>query len=302
MLGKRLSETSLIIGAPAKVNLFLQVLGKRPDGYHDINSLMIAVSLFDRLTVTRTTRPGVTLALHPNSTVTEPIPLDEHNLIARAYFTLGKRRSLQGGIEVIIDKQIPVAAGLAGGSSDAAATLRALNVLFGLALTERELAEIGLEIGSDIPFFFSGGCAIVGGRGEKISATEIPDDFWLVLVTPRLGISTAASYAALRMTLTNPKPVFTLPRCRAVEDLFDALLLTGNDFEEIHLESFPELGRIKDGLLQNGAQVARLSGSGPTVFGLYGALPTSEESGSWNRGDWHVNTVRPVALPIADFL
>jgi 4-diphosphocytidyl-2-C-methyl-D-erythritol kinase len=302
MFGRRLSDTSLIIGAPAKVNLFLQVLARRPDGYHDINSLMIAVSLFDRLTVTRTPTPGVTLEVSANSRVTEPIPLDEHNLIAKAYRALTRHRALDGGIHVTIDKQIPVAAGLAGGSSDAAATLTALNVLWGLNLSAKELAEIGLEVGSDIPFFFSGGAAMVSGRGEQIVSVEIPDDFWLVLVTPRLSISTAASYAELRMTLTNSKQVFTLPRCPAVENLFEALLLSGNDFEEIHLKSFPELGRIKDGLLQNGARVARLSGSGPTVFGLYSALSTTEESGSWNRGDWHVSTVRPVALPIADFL
>ena len=302
MFGKRLSETSLVVGAPAKVNLFLQVLSKRPDNYHDINSLMIAVSLFDRLTLTRTPQPGITLELSPNSRIPEPIPLDEHNLIAKAYQAMAKHKKLDGGLHVVIDKQIPVAAGLAGGSSDAAATLSAINLLFDLNLDRSALAEIGLEIGSDLPFFFSSGTAIVQGRGEQIEPTTIPDDFWLVLVTPRVSISTAASYAALRMTLTNSKQVFTLPRCRAVEELFKALLLTGNDFEEIHLKSFPELGRIKDGLLQNGAQVARLSGSGPTMVGLYGALPTTEESGSMNRGDWHVSTVRPVALPIADFL
>lgn len=302
MFGKRLSETSLVVGAPAKVNLFLQVLGRRSDGYHDINSLMVTVSLFDRLTVSRTPTRGVTLELSERSRIAEPLPLDDGNLIARAYHALARHRSLDGGIRVLLDKQIPIAAGLAGGSSDAAATLAAVNELFKLGLATSELAAIGLEVGSDIPFFFSSGTAIVQGRGDRIRAAKIPDDFWLVLVTPRLAVSTAASYAALRMTLTNPKQVFTLPRCQAVDDLFRTLSLTGNDFEEIHLKSFPELGRIKDGLLQNGAQVARLSGSGPTMFGLYGALPTTEESGSMNRGDWQVSTVRPVALPIADFL
>lgn len=301
MLGRRISDTTLIAGAPAKVNLYLQVLGRRDDGYHDINSLMITVSLFDRLTVTRTERSGVTIEIAPESRISAPIPCDSSNLIAKAYQALVERHPVSGGLAVTLEKNIPVAAGLAGGSSDAATTLAAVNELFALELDDAALAEIGLAVGSDIPFFFGGGRALVMGRGEVVIGMDVPDDFWLVLVTPRLAISTAESYAALGKTLTNPKRVFTLPRCRTVAELVESLRLTGNDFEEVHLKSYPELGRIKDGLLQSGAHLARLSGSGPTVFGLFSALPMTEENGLFDRGDWHVSTVRPVALPIREF-
>lgn len=301
MLGSRISEDALIIGAPAKVNLYLQVLGRRADRYHDINSLMMTVTLFDRLTVTRAESPGVTIEQAASGRVSEPVPVDGTNLVAKAYQALAARHPVSGGISVRLEKNIPVAAGLAGGSSDAAATLKAVNELYQLALGNEELAAIGLEIGSDVPFFFTGGQAVAEGRGEQLRATRVPDDFWLVLVTPKLAISTAEAYAALGKTLTNPKRVFTLPRCRTVAELVESLRLTGNDFEEVHLRSFPDLGRIKDGLLQSGAHLARLSGSGPTVFGLFSALPMTEENGLLDRGDWHVSTVRPVALPIREF-
>jgi len=301
MLGKRLTDDTVILGAPAKVNLFLQVLGKRDDGYHDINSLMVTVSLFDRLTVTKTATPGVTIERAAGSRIRAAFPLDETNLIARAYRALANQYRIAGGISVSVEKNIPIAAGLAGGSSDAAATLKAINELYDLNLDGPAMAEVGLSIGSDLPFFFGTGCAVVGGRGETVTSVALPDDYWLVLVTPQVPIATGASYAALGKTLTNPKRVFTLRRCQTVAELVESIRLTGNDFEKVHLKSFPELGRIQDGLLQSGAHLARLSGSGPTIFGLFSALPMTEENGLFDRGDWHVSTVRPVALPIREF-
>ncbi|MBU0984586.1 MAG: 4-(cytidine 5'-diphospho)-2-C-methyl-D-erythritol kinase, partial [candidate division Zixibacteria bacterium] len=212
---KRISTGSVVIGAPAKVNLFLEVLSRREDGYHDINSLFQAVSLFDRLRIRRLpAESGVRLSLDgPDS-----VPTDERNLVCRAYNLMRDRFDLQDGLEVDLEKNIPVAAGLAGGSADAAATILACSVLFDLQLEYTDMALLGQEIGSDVPFFFSRGQALVTGRGEQITATNFPTDYWLVLVTPNLHISTAESYARLRTGLTKSRVPFTLEGCRTSEE------------------------------------------------------------------------------------
>jgi 4-diphosphocytidyl-2C-methyl-D-erythritol kinase len=140
----------------------------------------------------------------------------------------------------------------------------------------------------------------VTGRGENVTESSYPQDYWLLLVTPRLSVSTGAAYAGLRMELTNPKNPFILPQCGAVTELIDALKLSTNDFEEVHLLSYPELNKIKDGLLHIGALLARMSGSGPTFFGLFDSQPNIETTLFSEGGDWHVSTVRPITLPIAD--
>jgi 4-diphosphocytidyl-2-C-methyl-D-erythritol kinase len=160
------------------------------------------------------------------------------------------------------------------------------------------MAGIGLSVGSDVPFFFSGGQAIVTGRGEILRPTAFPSDYWVVLVTPPITISTGQAYAALqRSGLTNPKGAFMLGNCKTVNELFDSLTRVGNDFEDVHLKSFPELARIKDELLRCGAVLARMSGSGPTMVGLFAVAPPTELDNVVAGRDWCVHTVRPVALP-----
>ena len=284
---------TLRLHTPAKVNLFLEVLAKRPDGFHDINSAFQAVSLYDFMEFNLTSEPGIMISVLNNTDLT----VGDDNLVARAYHLMKERFELAGGFSVALEKNIPIAAGLAGGSSDAAATILAINILYNLGLDYAEMAAISQDIGSDLPFFFSGGQAIVTGRGEKVKEAALPTDYWLVLVSPNFPISTADSYAALKRDLTYSKNPFNLPRCQTVEELLDALNGAGNDFEEVHFRSFSQLERIRDELFKCGALRARMSGSGPTMFGIFGAAPKLEQRDLQNRGDWQLYTVQPIALP-----
>ena len=286
----------LTIKAPAKVNLFLKVLGKRPDGYHDIYSWFQAVDLFDILTLNRIEDPSFSLHI----TGTDDLKADDSNLVIKAARLMFGRFDLAGGLEITLHKNIPVSAGLAGGSSDAAATMEGINRLFGLGLGGRQLARIGLKLGSDIPFFFSGGQAEVTGRGEKIKKIYLPLNYCLILITPDILISTAESYAGLKMGLTSPGNVIKLFRCKDFKELVGRSLESGNDFERAHFRSFPELPEIRDALENIGAAVTRMSGSGPTMFGMFEYIPEGDDLHRITRGNWRMNAVRPITLPAWD--
>jgi 4-diphosphocytidyl-2-C-methyl-D-erythritol kinase len=295
MFLKRLASDTVAVGAPAKVNLDLRVLGRRPDGYHEIDSLFQAVSLFDRLVITRTDRrDGVDISL------TRPagVPIDESNLIARAFRLMQQEFSLSGGLTVELEKNIPVAAGLGGGSSDGAATILACSVLFDLTLKSRKMAELSARIGSDLPFFFSSGQAHVTGRGEVVEDLELPTDYWMVLVTPPTAVSTAEAYAALSLPLTKPAESRTFQGWRVPKDFVKWLSDTGNDFETCPLEVIGRLQQVKNDLAGAGALLTRMSGSGPTVFGIYGNAPDIEGDRVLDRSDWAVFVVRPIRLPV----
>jgi 4-diphosphocytidyl-2-C-methyl-D-erythritol kinase len=293
MFVKRLDDQTLIIGAPAKVNLFLQVLSRRPDGFHDINSLFQAVSLFDRIRFTLTENDGIELTLEKQC----DLPTGSDNLIAAAWSMMQKEFNLSGGLKVGLEKNIPIGAGLGGGSSDGAATILACNILFQLGLSADTMMALGARIGSDVPFFFSGGQALVSGRGEILRELQAPIDYWIVLVTPNFQISTANSYAALSLTLTEKEQKFNLGRHRTADELVESLRVADNDFEANHLISYPEIRQIRDELLKSGARLARLSGSGPTVFGIYREAPGSELDSLSREQDWQLNVVRPITLP-----
>ena len=291
MFVRHRESNQVVIDAPAKVNLFLEVLNKRPDGYHDINSLLQAVSLFDRLRFTPVPEPGIAIRLEMGI----DLPVGNDNLVAKAYRLMEDRFGLKRGLVVGLEKRIPVSAGLGGGSSDGAATILACNLLFDLELRNSQMALLASALGSDVPFFFSSGQALVSGRGETMKETGFPTDYRIILVTPDIPLSTAAGYAALKRGLTKSKSPFKLSACRTVEALVGLLRLAGNDFEEVHLRSFPELGRIKDELLKRGALLARMTGSGPTMFGIFRQAPPTEADKMFRRGGWHVHTVEPIA-------
>lgn len=292
MFVRESTANSVTVDTPAKVNLFLQVLRRRPDGYHDINSLFQAVTLFDTLKFSVTASDGVTIRLQPGI----ELPVDKSNLITRAYHLIRERFGLSRGLQVVLRKMIPVSAGLGGGSADAAAVILACNLLFDLGLSCREMARLGSNIGSDIPFFFAGGQALVSGRGEVIRESTFPTDYRMILVTPELAIATTDSYSALKRGLTTSKPPFSLPRCRTFDDLIASLRLVGNDFEEVQFRSHPVLGEIRDELLRCGALLTRMSGSGSTVFGIFGSETRIVEDRILGREDWRVYRVKPVSL------
>jgi len=292
MLIQESSENHLVLNTPAKVNLFLEVLNRREDGYHNINSLFVAVSLFDTLEFGRTDSQGISLKIMGGEALSERAD----NLISKSWDLMHKSFGMPGGLSVTLTKRIPVAAGLAGGSSDASATIFGCNQLFNLELSRTEMAVLSSEIGSDCPFFFSNGRSIVGGRGEIIEDATIPTDFWLVLVKPSLSVSTGSAYSQLGRGLTNHKPPFKLPSCSTVEDLANALALTGNDFEPVQFSAHDELISIRDRLIEYGALLVRMSGSGPTIFGLFREEPDEQKFEDFIRGNWQLYTVRPISL------
>jgi len=264
---------SITLKAPAKINLYLAVIGKRADGYHDIESLMQKIDLADQIQLSigssgiRMTCPGIDL------------PTDEGNLAYRAAVSflqaIGHRGCMPAirGIDIVLEKKIPVAAGLGGGSSDAAAVLRGLNVLLGAELSTAELLELAKQLGADVPFFIHAWpAAWATGIGEKLSPATPLVNYHIVLVNPGIPVSTGWVYK--NFALTSAGNPFILARGRESEvsrshrrsTVPDVLY---NDLETVTIPHFPEIGLIKNELQQDGADGVLMSGSGPTVFGLF---------------------------------
>jgi 4-diphosphocytidyl-2-C-methyl-D-erythritol kinase len=256
------NHNSVKLRSNAKVNLYLEVLGKRPDGYHDIETVFHSISLSDTLTITRV-ESGFTL-----STESSGVPRDGTNLaLVAARRLLGEGG---GGVHIHLEKRIPVSAGLGGGSADAAASLVGVNRLFDLGLSEADLLRAAAEVGSDVPFMLKGGCALGQGRGEILTPSECLAPLSVVVAVPPIEVSTRWAYESLRTGLTSSagrgKIVLDALRARAVES-FNSLLY--NRFEELVLLRHPLVRKIKEGLMRAGAAGALMSGSGPAVFGIF---------------------------------
>lgn len=246
--------------SPAKVNLILRVLGRRPDGYHDIKSLMQKISLHDELHFA----PGDSgILLRCSGT---SLPEDENNIVHRAAAALLSRLPQSAGVEITIKKKIPVAAGLGGGSSNAAATLCALNELFSLKLTREKLMNIGRTLGADVPFFIFADAAWAFGIGERLYPAEHLPKMWFVLANPGFEVSTKMVYQKLNLALTKEKRKDSIRKFNTVLELAEALQ---NDLERVTLNLHPELREVKDLFVKLGALGSLMSGSGPTLFGLF---------------------------------
>lgn len=249
--------------APAKINLTLDVLHKRPDSYHEVEMIMTTVDLADRIGL----RPIKSQSIVIKSSH-RFVPNDRKNLAYQAADLLRRRFRIQQGVEITLDKNIPIAAGLAGGSSDAAAALRGLNRLWGLGLSLDELAELGAEIGSDVSFCVYGGTAIATGRGEQIRHLTPPPNCWVVLAKPSIGVSTGNIYGRLNLdTIEHPK---TADMLAALEhgDYEKMCKSLGNVLETVTMNLHPEVAVLKEQMARFGADAVLMSGSGPTVFGL----------------------------------
>lgn len=252
------------VKAPAKINLTLDVLAKRPDGYHEVEMVMTTVDLADRVDLTLREDGQITLDCSASF-----VPDDIRNHAYKAAVLLKERYQVSQGVHLYIDKQIPVAAGLAGGSSDAAATLRGLNQLWGLQLSQDQLAELGAEIGSDVPFCVYGGTALAKGRGEQIVHLGTPAACWVILAKPPVGVSTADVYGQLRVDEIVSHPP-TGQMLKAIEEQNFSLMCQslGNVLENVTLDMQPQVRQIKDLMVASGADGVLMSGSGPTVFAL----------------------------------
>ncbi|MDH4161748.1 MAG: 4-(cytidine 5'-diphospho)-2-C-methyl-D-erythritol kinase [Nitrospirota bacterium] len=249
----------LVLFAPAKVNLCLSVLGKRSDGYHDVEMLMQAVGLYDRVSV-REAQGGISVTCDAAG-----VPVGEGNIAYRAARAVLDRSRPGMGLSITINKNIPVAAGLGGGSSDAAAVLVACNVLTGGLLSRAQLAEIGTGLGMDVPFFLHGPTAIARGRGEVLETLPPPPLFWVLLVNPGFETSTAWVYKNLNLRLTKKVDCNKIARLK-VGQLAQSL---HNDLETVTAPAHPVIGEMEQALRDAGALGARMSGSGPTVFGIF---------------------------------
>ena len=249
--------------APAKINLALDVLYKRPDQYHEVEMVMTTVDLADRIELEERKSNEIKIFSHNRF-----VPDDERNLAYQAASLLKERCRVKQGVSIKIEKNIPVAAGLAGGSSDAAATLRGLNRLWKLGLSLDELAELGAEIGSDVSFCVYGGTAIATGRGEKIEHLSSPPKCWVVLAKPTLGVSTADVYKRLDLTKAKHPDIKKMIEAIQGSDYQGVCAHMGNVLESVTLSMYPEVLHIKEQMKKFGADAVLMSGSGPTVFGL----------------------------------
>jgi 4-diphosphocytidyl-2-C-methyl-D-erythritol kinase len=251
---------SITLKAPAKVNYLLDVIRRRPDGYHDLRMVMQRVNLCDEITITLTETPEISVTCGKNG-----VPDGPGNIAWKAARALLDLDSLKRGAEISIIKNIPVAAGLGGGSSDAASVLMGMNELLQLGLSDQNLMEIGVALGADVPFFIFKKTALAERIGEALTPMPELPAAWILLVNPGVHVSTAWVYKNLQ--LTNGGELNTLPV--SYRDLNEVCSIFANDLESVTVPAFPVIAEIKNTLLQHGALGAMMSGSGPTVFGLY---------------------------------
>lgn len=250
--------------APAKINLTLDILNKRDDGYHEVEMVMTQVDLYDRLELEEL--DGDTIII---SSPVGYIPLDEKNHAFQAAKLIKERYGVKQGVYIHIDKNIPVSAGLGGGSSDAAATLRGLNRLWQLNLDAEELQKLGAEIGSDVPFCVAGGTALATGRGERLQPIPSPPSCWVILAKPSVSVSTAEVYRQFDAASNTEKPKSRqMVQALEAQDYEGICQALGNMLEQTTLRIYPEVSRIKACMEKLGADGVQMTGSGPTVFGL----------------------------------
>ena len=251
--------------ALAKINLGLDILRKREDGYHEVRMIMQTIQMYDVLKMKKVKKPGISLSVNYPY-----IPSDERNLVYKAAKLLMDEFQVKEGVDICLEKFIPVAAGMAGGSSDAAAAMVGINRLFKLGLSERELMDRAVNIGADVPYCIMRGTALAEGIGEKLTRiAQIPDCFVLI-GKPGISVSTKMAYESLQLDKISSHPDID----GMIRDIENGDLLTmtekmGNVFEPGIIEKYPVIGEIKNLMEDNGALKAMMSGSGPTVFGIF---------------------------------
>ncbi|MFZ2950507.1 MAG: 4-(cytidine 5'-diphospho)-2-C-methyl-D-erythritol kinase [Desulfuromonadaceae bacterium] len=258
---------TLTLSAPAKINYLLDVIGKRPDGYHDLRMIMQRVNLCDKITLSLTDIPGITVICNANGAPNGP-----ENIAWKAARALLDRAEYRTGVCIEIIKNIPVAAGLGGGSSDAASVLMGMNELLQLGLTDQQLMEIGCKLGADVPFFIFKKSALAEGVGEKLTALPKMPKCWILLVNPGVPVSTAWVYQSLQ--LTSKRELHKLPEF--FESIGDVVSILSNDLEAVTIPAFPVIASIKARLMDLGAVGSMMSGSGPTVFGVFKSFDAAE--------------------------
>lgn len=255
--------TDITAFSPAKINLFLHVTGKRPDGYHTLYSLMCRINYGDTLRMRFGEKGLRVYCTHPD------VPDGEKNIVHHAASMFYGRLGKTPDVCIDVDKQIPVGAGLGGGSSNAASTLLELNRHHGRPFTRDELMQMGLCSGADVPFFLFGGTALAEGVGEKLKEFVLTDTYKVLIVYPGIHVPTALVYKKLNFELTKDKKKNNNHLFCLLGGVFSPEVSLWNDLEEVTFEMYPEISKIKRVMLMNGADGALMSGSGSSVFGLF---------------------------------
>ncbi|GJL53738.1 MAG: 4-diphosphocytidyl-2-C-methyl-D-erythritol kinase [Nitrospirales bacterium] len=285
MLNPKVREVQ--VRAPAKINLILKVLGRLPNGYHELWSIMQTVDLFDHVSLRTTSSSQGIQLICPSSRV----PQGPDNIVYRAAALVLKKADIHDGVEISLEKQIPMGAGLGGGSSDAAATIFGLVQLFQLRWSWPEMTELGAELGSDVPFFFYGPQALIRGWGQDVTPMTITGSRWILLVNPGFSIETGWAYqqiAQSRTQIPRLSAEFQALQQREALDFQDLLPHIENDFEPALFPARHRLNEIKDELCSLGADVALLSGSGSTVFGVFSEEHAAVKASEQMRRDPHM--------------
>ena len=255
----------LAVKALAKINLGLDVLRRREDGYHEVKMVMQTIHLYDRLKITKMKTPGI--EIHSNLPF---LPVNENNLVYKAGKLLMDEFGIREGVRVDLLKRIPVAAGMAGGSSDAAAMLYGMNQLFGLKLSRQALMERGVTIGADVPYCLMRGTALAEGIGEKLKQLPPMVKCPVLIAKPQISVSTKFVYQNLKLDEHTVHPdIDRLIQDIRNKDLQAAARDMGNVLETVTIPNYPVIAQIKEQMMHSGAVNSMMSGSGPTVFGLF---------------------------------
>lgn len=253
---------SIIEKAPAKINLGLSIIGKSHHTYHDLEMVMVSIDLNDYITVKEIDQG---IIIDSNST---KVPLNKKNDIFKAALLIKNHFNISKGVHIFLEKNIPVCAGLGGGSSDAAATIRALNQLWNLKMSKEQMYSFGFQIGSDVPFCLESDCSYITGQGEQVERLSKKVSSWVVLVKPNFGVSTRDIFKEVDYTTIRKIDIQSLKQA-ILTNQYDQLLATmGNSLEDITIKKYPLIQKIKEKMLQSGADIALMTGSGPTVFAL----------------------------------
>ena len=251
--------------AMAKINLGLDVVRKREDGYHEVRMIMQTIRMFDRVTVYRIPEPEIRISSNLHF-----LPVNENNIAYKAARMMLESQPVRGGVSISLQKRIPVAAGMAGGSADAAAVLYAMNRIFYMGYTLEELMDFGLRLGADVPYCLMRGTALAEGIGEELTRLLACPPCYVVIAKPAISVSTRFVYENLRLDETTRHPdIYGLADAICRQDLYGMLPYMGNVLESVTIPAYPIIGEIKERFMENGALISLMSGSGPTVFALF---------------------------------
>lgn len=260
--------------ALAKINLGLDVVKRREDGYHEVRMIMQTIHLYDRLEIKKTKNSEITMATNLSF-----LPTNENNLVYKAAKLLRDEFQIKEGVHVNLQKHIPVAAGMAGGSTDAAAVLYGINRIFKLGLSRKELMERGVKIGADVPYCLMRGTALAEGIGEDLSALPPMVKCPVLIAKPSISVSTKFVYENLKLDDTMVHPdINALVADIKAQDLHKIAADMGNVLETVTIPNYPVIADIKNHMMEHGAINSMMSGSGPTVFGLFEDEETAQEA------------------------